>query len=237
MKNVLKLMTYNVHSAIGSDKKRDYDRIIKVIREIDPHIINLQEVDLKPHASNGRQSFLFEKINSNLDYSGVKGITMLKSDSAFGNAMFVKAEPHKIENHDISFGKREPRGVMDCLYKINGNTLRVINTHLGLKKRERIFQFGRIKELLQDKQNVPTLLSGDFNEWQFRSRQLQHLKQHVDMVNRQNTFPARYPVFALDLMFYNKGLKLMNYKVHQSILSRQASDHLPLTGNFLISKN
>jgi len=236
MSNLFRLLTYNVHSAIGSDRQRDYNRVINVIKEINPHIINLQEVDLKPEKSDGRKSFLFEKIKHSLGYFGVKGVTMLKSESAFGNAVFVKNEPQQVHKYDISFGKREPRGVMDCLYKVNDTPLRILNTHLGLKRKERIYQFGHLKQILQKNQQMPTLLSGDFNEWQFRSKQIQLLKEDMNMVNRLNTFPARYPVFSLDLIFYSKGMELVNYKVHQSSLSRQASDHLPFVGEFRLSK-
>ena len=84
--------------------------------------------------------------------------------------------------------------------------------------------------------DFPTLLSGDFNEWQIYSKQLRLLKQQMHMVQRKRTFPARYPIFALDRIFYNTGLELLEHNVHITYLSRQASDHLPLIGHFTFAK-
>jgi endonuclease/exonuclease/phosphatase family metal-dependent hydrolase len=36
--------SYNIHRGVGLDRRRDVDRIARVIREIDPDVIGLQEV-------------------------------------------------------------------------------------------------------------------------------------------------------------------------------------------------
>ena len=43
----LKFASYNIHKAVGTDRRRDPDRILAVLREIDADIIALQEVDLR----------------------------------------------------------------------------------------------------------------------------------------------------------------------------------------------
>ena len=43
----LTFASYNVHKAVGVDRRRDPDRIISVLREIDADIIALQEADLR----------------------------------------------------------------------------------------------------------------------------------------------------------------------------------------------
>lgn len=43
----LTFASYNIHKAVGTDRRRDPDRVITVLREIDADIIALQEADLR----------------------------------------------------------------------------------------------------------------------------------------------------------------------------------------------
>src|SRR5687767_14294090 len=43
----LVIASYNIHKCVGTDGKRDPDRIVDVIGEINPDIIALQEVDTR----------------------------------------------------------------------------------------------------------------------------------------------------------------------------------------------
>jgi endonuclease/exonuclease/phosphatase family metal-dependent hydrolase len=44
---VLRLASYNVHRAIGRDRRCEPQRILDVIREIDPDVVALQEVSTR----------------------------------------------------------------------------------------------------------------------------------------------------------------------------------------------
>jgi endonuclease/exonuclease/phosphatase family metal-dependent hydrolase len=231
----VKLLTYNVHEAVGAGRQRSYQRIKEVIREINPDIINLQEVDSELNEQKNQQSFLFETIRKTFGYYGVKGITMIRSRSAYGNAIFLKIKPLEIRRHDISFGNREPRGILDCKIQLNDLTLRVMNTHFGLKKQERSTQVQILKQLVQQEVYLPILLSGDFNEWNSRSNNLKALREAMNMVPSECTFPAKFPLFALDRIFYKGKIQLLNSRRHKSPLSLSASDHLPLVAEFSLA--
>ncbi|MFN5901707.1 MAG: endonuclease/exonuclease/phosphatase family protein, partial [Novosphingobium sp.] len=41
----LTFASYNIHKAVGTDRRRDPDRILAVLREIDADVIALQEAD------------------------------------------------------------------------------------------------------------------------------------------------------------------------------------------------
>jgi len=45
MSHALKVATYNIRKAIGLDQRRNPERILAVLKEIDADIIALQEVD------------------------------------------------------------------------------------------------------------------------------------------------------------------------------------------------
>ncbi len=49
----LRIMTYNVHSCFGTDRKLDPGRIAEVIAECEPDIVALQEVDVARARSGG----------------------------------------------------------------------------------------------------------------------------------------------------------------------------------------
>ena len=235
MTQSITLLTYNVHEAVGTDHQQDYRRIRDVILEIDPDIINLQEVDSDLSEDNHRQSFLFETISRLSKYKGISGVMMLRSGSAYGNAIFLKNNPYDIRRHDITFDDQEPRGVLECKTRIAASTLRVMNTHLGLKKKERSAQLGFLKGLVKDEDHYPILLSGDFNEWYPYSKNLGELIEVMNMVPRKRSFPARFPLFALDRIFYKGKIHLIDSYIHKSTLSRLASDHLPLVAKFAIT--
>ncbi len=44
---MLRLASYNIHRAVGTDGRQDIDRIAAVIEEIAPDLIGLQEVELR----------------------------------------------------------------------------------------------------------------------------------------------------------------------------------------------
>jgi endonuclease/exonuclease/phosphatase family metal-dependent hydrolase len=232
MKNLFTLMTYNVHRAVGTDRRQDYQRIVEVIREINPDIVTLQEIDSEADQSTARHSFLFETINGNIEHIGIKGITMLRSSSAYGNAIFFRNHPDEVYRHDISFGSQEPRGVMECVLQICDIPSRILTTHLGLKKQERNAQVRILKQLLDKDNNHPTLISGDFNEWYPFSQNLQKLREDMNMVPYKRSFPSQFPLFALDRIFYKGKIGLIDTYIHKSPLSRLASDHLPLVAKF-----
>jgi len=43
----IRVVTYNVHSCIGTDRRVDVERIVEVLRALDPDVIGLQEVDVR----------------------------------------------------------------------------------------------------------------------------------------------------------------------------------------------
>jgi endonuclease/exonuclease/phosphatase family metal-dependent hydrolase len=232
MKGNFKLLTYNVHEGVGGDNQQNYNRLVEVIGEINPDILTLQEVDADLNNSDGHKSFVFETIIRSLEYTGIKGITMIRSRSTYGNATFARIQPEEIQRHDISFNNREPRGVLDCIIRIHGQPLRILNTHLGLKRKERAHQIKVLRQIIMSSSDMPLILSGDFNEWLTPGLQAKMLQVAIKAVPRQRTFPARFPLFALDRIFYNQKIHQKNFYRHDSKLGRLASDHRPLVAEF-----
>ena len=53
----LKIASYNIHKGVGLDRKRDPDRILSVLAEIDADIVALQECDRR----FGRRGFILQR--------------------------------------------------------------------------------------------------------------------------------------------------------------------------------
>jgi endonuclease/exonuclease/phosphatase family metal-dependent hydrolase len=74
----------------------------------------------------------------------------------------------------------------------------------------------------------PTVLLGDLNEWFLWGRPLRWLHAHFERPPAPRTFPAGWPVLALDRVWVKPRRCLRAIAVHRSLLARHASDHLPV---------
>ena len=82
---------------------------------------------------------------------------------------------------------------------------------------------------------MPTVLMGDVNEWFLWGRPLRWLHRHFQQTPAPATFPARWPVFALDRIWVEPRQALRRVSVHDSATARVASDHLPITATINFS--
>jgi len=134
-----------------------------------------------------------------------------------------------VRHHDWSWPGHEPRAALDVEVEAGGKPLRVIVTHLGLKPYERRFQVGKILSLVKKmpiEERVVVL--GDINEWLPLSRPLRWLHGLLGRSPAERSFPARWPLFALDRVWVRPRHALIAFGAHRSPLAAAASDHLPV---------
>src|SRR2546425_801441 len=110
----------------------------------------------------------------------------------------------------------------------DGSPLRVLATPLGLRPAERREQVQRLLRALEAEKRVTTVLMGDLNEWFLWGRPLRWLHVHFKRTPSPPTFPARFPIFALDRIWVEPRRLLRRLMVHASPQARIASDHLPV---------
>ncbi|WP_293780566.1 endonuclease/exonuclease/phosphatase family protein [uncultured Oxalicibacterium sp.] len=222
----LTVATYNIHSAVGTDGRFDPHRIAAVLREINADVIALQEVPL----GDSRRESVLAVLQEATGYHAVEGPTQARDDRRYGNAVLSRYPITCSRTIDLSFGRREPRGALDADLDCHGHPLRVIAVHLGLRPAERRDQ---IRRLLQefDTERMPVILMGDVNEWFVWGRPLRWLVSRFEAVPAYNTFPSRFPIFALDRIWISPRKRLARIEVHVTPLSKAASDHLPLVAH------
>lgn len=224
----LRLASYNIHGCVGLDRRFDPARIAEVIASIDPDIVGLQEVEDRNHFGRSVCEYLGSRLNLHVSY----GPTLKRGTNDYGNVILSRARPVETRLHDLSFGRREPRGAIDADFDIAGRRVRVLVAHLGLRGRERRQQFEQLQTLLDDRQSDAELLLGDFNEWRLRSRLHRRLGQRFDDACRRRTFPSPRPMLSLDGI-YARGGTLEDKRRVNTPPARSASDHLPIAATFI----
>ncbi|MFZ1742562.1 MAG: endonuclease/exonuclease/phosphatase family protein, partial [Pontixanthobacter sp.] len=111
----LTFASYNIHKAVGTDRRRDPDRIISVLREIDADIIALQEADLR---IGDRASVLSRAALDDTHWQVVPLSRRPRSMGWHGNALLVRREFKILSAEPLDLPMVEPRDAVradiDC---------------------------------------------------------------------------------------------------------------------------
>lgn len=219
--------SYNIHRGVGLDRRRDVDRIARVIQEIDPDVIGLQEVVRVNGVAHADQAgYLAEALGMTV----VMGETRLFGDGTYGNAVLTRLPVLASTRCDLSCDGREPRGCLRVDLGVDGTALHVFNCHFGLGFRERRAQVELLHAFLRATDCAgPRLLLGDFNEWH-RGPVTRGFRREFSspMRRMRRTHPAVFPLFRLDRIYWDVELQGEAFHVHRSRRARVASDHLPV---------
>ncbi len=226
------MATYNIHRGVGGDRLRDPARITAVIRSLAAGVVGLQEVDSAPVGSG---SFQMDYLAGATGYTPIPGPTVRGTDGDFGNVL-LSAHPVRAVRHlDLTVEDLEPREAIDADLEVAGRRLRVLNTHLGLRARERREQAERLARTVAAGPAGPVVLLGDINEWLPWSRTLRRLRAIFGPAPAPATFRAGLPVLALDRIYARPAGALREVRTVRNGPARTASDHLPVVGRVVLA--
>jgi endonuclease/exonuclease/phosphatase family metal-dependent hydrolase len=228
----LRVASYNIHECVGGDGRRDPARIAEVLREIDADVIGLQEVDARPGETHA--SMQMQYLAAALGHHAVAGPTLQRSGGEYGNALLTRRPVLDVRHVDLTVYRREPRAALDVDLDVEGTPVRVVVTHLGLLPGERRTQVRRLLDRLGDNRTDLVIVCGDINEWFAVGRPLRWLHARLGRTAGIPTFPAAFPVFALDRIWVNPRAALAKQAAHTSAAARRASDHLPMIADIQI---
>lgn len=226
----LRVASYNVHKCVGTDGRFDPERILKVIGEIDPDVIALQEADTRFGERTGLLDLKRLQVETGLTAVPITGLA--RAHGWHGNALFVRRAIIR-DIHQMNLPGIEPRGALVTEVELEtGSALRFIAAHFGLLRWARLRQVDAIAALMRNGPDIATVLMGDFNEWRLGERSaLSALQADFGPLPQPvPSFPSRLPMLSLDRILGNRQGLVQGLAVHDSALSRIASDHLPLTG-------
>lgn len=219
-------LSYNIHECVGSDQRRDPARIAQVIRESGAQIVGLQEVFCD--ASGAEELHQMNYLAQATGLTAVSGPSLERQNGHFGNVLLTSHRIVDVRKINITYRRREPRGALDVDLDVNGERLRVIVTHLGLRGTERRYQVGKILSALVHHPSEAVIVMSDFNEWMPTGRSLRWIHSRLGKTALIRTFPSAFPVFALDRIWVSPPQALVALTCVRTPLTRIASDHLPL---------
>ena len=224
-----RIVTYNIHSGIGRDKKQDYKRIGQFLASSGADVVLLQEMDTRPPERDTAQDV--RDICAENTFKLIPSPAIREADGWYGNAILTRYDVLSNDRVDVSQSGRQPRNVQIVELKTEKTPLTVVNTHKGLKKLERRSQFSLLHEHLSQRlkeKQTPLVLAGDFNEWQFFSKAFKGLNSLLFQQKVGATFPSHFPVFSLDRVWVTDDIKVKACRKLKNAKTRVYSDHLPV---------
>lgn len=238
----LRVATYNVHGCRGMDKARSEHRIAEVIAALEVDVIGLQELDLNRARSAGVDQARL--IAEQLGWHRYFHPAFKAGDEHYGDAILSRYPMRLRQAQELpSVMTRvcpETRGAIWVEVETPMGKVQVINTHLGLGRRERLMQ----AELLAGPEwlgkidaDDPLVLLGDFNSlpgsppFQLLAGKLTDIRTLVTPPPRLRTFPTRFPSLAVDHIFVNEKFRVDSAAVVRDAGTRIASDHFPLVAD------
>lgn len=234
LKPHLRVLTWNVHGCIGCDGRLDVERIDKGVRALSPDIAAFQEVDSRRQGAPGAigAGKVYDVLRAAVGEHGHDAWAISGADGHYGQILASRFPLEDKQVYDISQAGREPRKVMSACITLPTARLRVIATHLGLKRGERRRQLAALKEIVNADRDHPVLMLGDLNEWFWPRRTQRELFGQFDSWTRHASFPSRMPLFALDRILCRPAdLLARTWTADQS---RSASDHLPVVAELAL---
>ncbi|QEL18001.1 endonuclease/exonuclease/phosphatase family protein [Limnoglobus roseus] len=227
----VRVLTYNLHHCEGTDGKLDLERIAKVITDVKPDVVALQEVDrnttrtkkVDQAAELGKLTKLKVAFGKAIDLQG----------GEYGQAILSRSELTGMKVHTLPAKKgQETRIVLETHVELGGGLppLTFLGTHFqhdNAATREE--QAAKVNELF-GALNGPALLAGDLNAPP-DSPPLQTLGQKwtVATVAGQKfpTIPSDVPRQQIDFVLFRPAtqFKVVEVKV---IEEKIASDHRPV---------
>ena len=222
----LTFASYNIHKGVGLDRKRDPERILSVLHEIDADIVALQEADRR---IGERASVLPRAEIDDTHWRVIEVAKRPRSIGWHGNALLVRRDLEILSGEALDLPTLEPRGAACGEIVVEGRPLRVIGTHLdlsGLRRRD------QIRSLLAFvgacNRDLPTVIMGDFNQWGRTTGAMREFSPDWQIVTPGRSHPSRQPVATLDRIVASKHWRLVETEVHHTGLAAVASDHLPV---------
>ena len=229
----LTFASYNIHKAVGLDGKRDPERIIAVLREVDADIIALQEADRR---FGQRASVLPRALLDDTHWRALDVAERPRSLGWHGNALLVRRDIDCVLSHPLDLPTLEPRGAVVAELEVEGRPLRVMGAHLdisGLRRRD------QLKAMLQHcarGPHMPTVIMGDFNQWGRLTGAMRAFGVAWQQITPGPSYPARRPIAPLDRIVATPHWDYCDSSVHHSATAVQASDHLPVWARLRLPK-
>ncbi len=231
----IRVMAYNIHHANPPSKPGfiDIDAIAKAIKDQNPDLVALQEVDVNTLRSGKFNQA--EEIAKRLGMSFFFAKAIDHEGGDYGVAILSKYPMSETTIHRLpteASTKGEPRVLATAKIALpNGKTIRFGSTHLDAQKEaiNRELQIKEINRITAD-EKLPFIIAGDFNAAP-GSTVINLLDRSFTRSCQQCEFtiPVINPNKTIDFIAFTPKSKFIVQSIN-AIPERYASDHLPVLG-------
>jgi endonuclease/exonuclease/phosphatase family metal-dependent hydrolase len=235
----LRVLTINTHKGLAPWNRRFMlGELRDAVRTTAADLVFLQEVSgenqrRRRHAdaAGPHHEFLADSLWPQFAY----GRNAVYPHGHHGNALLSRFPIRSERNHDISIAGPEPRGLLHCVLDVpDWGEVHAICVHLGLREQHRARELQLLRELITAEipPRAALVVAGDFNDWRGRADAVLrepglHSAFERAGVSQPRTFPARWPLLALDRI-YVRNLQVQSACVLSALPWPHLSDHLPL---------
>ncbi len=233
----MRFVLYNIRYATGPKTHhffrpsgRNLERITAFLRDLEPDVIGLVEVDRGSYRSRGKNQV--EQMAKDLGHyhchtvkygerSFWRHVPVVRSQ---GNAFLAR---DRIRNETFHYFEH---GMKRLVIELELEQVVIYLVHLALGMRARHHQLNALYSLIRQTDR-PVLVAGDFNTlWG---------EQEIDLflaatglqnanINRIPTFPSHKPVRHLDFVLHSPQIRVCDFQVPRVCYS----DHLPVVVDF-----
>lgn len=239
----LKVLTINTHKGFTAFNRRFIlPELRDAVRTVSADIVCLQEVlgahEVHPlHIENWPDTTHYEFLADTMWSDYAYGRNAVYPEGHHGNAVLSRFPIEHYENHDVSVGDSEKRGLLYCCIALPDLAfpVHIASVHLGLREAHRQAQLTMMTAWVNSlPEGEPVVVAGDFNDWRQRANHQLKTGAGLDEIFTRargrpaRTFPAGFPLLRLDRIYVKNAsasspatLTLRNW--------RHLSDHAPLS--------
>lgn len=225
----LRVLSYNIRSGLGIDRRVDLHRIADIIAAFEPHIVALQEVDVC-RARSGTVDQPAE-IATRLGMTACFAMCVEDGAERYGIATLTSlplVTTRQLALPQVAGRRRsEPRAalVTRIAWPSPGTELDMVNTHLSVVSGERPAQ---VAALVRELPGQKVIIAGDFNCTPASTAFRQLSGGMRSATGGVRTFPSWLPIAPIDHILVRGPLEILRGGRWTQGPVRRASDHLPV---------
>lgn len=239
----LRVFVYNIHHGRGMDGEVNIERIADLIREKDPHLVALNEVDVGVERSGSID--IMELLAESLEMEPVFGKNLDHEGGEYGNGILTRLPVNSSGNLHLKQAEEgEQRGLLQAEVEYNGGNFVFMTTHLDHQSdRNRHFAVEQIIETTHQYSGKHVIVVGDFNATpgdpvidQMKTIFTDAWEEKGDGHGYTIPVPASKADRRIDYVFYSNNEpeegEAYLQAVHMEVINSEASDHLPVYAVF-----
>lgn len=219
----IKIMSYNVRNAKGMDNVMDCRRIARVIRNENPDLVAVQELDSMTQRYG--QKYVLEEIAQYTDLHSAYFPAIDFDGGKYGIGILSKEKPLAVQGYPLP-GAEEKRAILVAEFE----DYVFACTHLSLTEADRMASLEIVANLAQNT-TKPFYLAGDLNDVP-GSVFLEEFQENFRILNdvRAQTFPAPLPDRTLDyISVWKDSAPKLDWVTREVLEEPLASDHRPVS--------